>query len=372
MPLYHHIAAYFRDRILTGAIPAGTRLPTEFEIAKEHDVSRGTVRQALHTLVSEGIVERVQGRGTFVRAAAFTPAKETATGERRIGLILPYMRDQLVLDILIGVENAAKARGYQVSVTFSNEQVEQQMRDIARLRADRVAGLIIFPLSDVTYDESIWQLRADDKPFVLVDRYFPNLDSDYVVVDNISGGYRATEHLIILGHTRIGFAYAGADEMITTSIRDRYKGYRRALQDYGVPFDKSLVMRMPRVVLAEKTSLYEAVLQQPDRPSAFFAVNDHEVLAIIYAARRCGVQLPHDLALVGFDDLSYAEHLSPALTTVAQPRTDVGLRAGHLLVNRIEQHTGPFEHIVLPTSLVVRESCGARLRVQQRQALLDS
>src|SRR5215204_692503 len=97
---------------------------------------------------------------------------------------------QLDLDILIGVEHAAKSRGYQVSFAYAEESQEELDRDIGRLRADNIAGMIIFPVSDATYDESIWQLAADRVPFVLVDRYFPDLDTDYVVADNQGGGYR--------------------------------------------------------------------------------------------------------------------------------------------------------------------------------------
>src|SRR5215211_3852758 len=109
---YAQLSAHFRERILDGSLPAGTRLPTELELVQQHRISRGTVRQALNTLVHEGFIERVAGRGTFVRAAQ-PPAAAQALGEKRIGLVLPYMRDQLMLDIMIGVEHAVKSRGYQ-------------------------------------------------------------------------------------------------------------------------------------------------------------------------------------------------------------------------------------------------------------------
>ncbi|HJZ48205.1 MAG TPA: substrate-binding domain-containing protein, partial [Roseiflexaceae bacterium] len=277
-----------------------------------------------------------------------------------------YMDGPLDLDILISVEHAAKSRGYQVSFAYAEESLEQQDRDINRLHEDRVAGLIIFPVSDVAYDESIWRLHAEGVPFVLVDRYFPDLDCDYVVADNMGGGYRATEHLIILGHTRIGFIYSSKGSLLTTSVRDRWEGYRRALHEYGQPYDETLVFQWPAVSQSSTSDIADQFLLRGDRPSAVFAVNDAVALELLRTAQRVGLRVPEDLALVGFDDLNFAAHLSPPLTTVAQPRMDVGLRAGHLLLNRIEGHGGPPRHIELPTSLIVRESCGARQRVRRQ------
>ena len=361
MARYAQLITHFRQRILDGSLSPGARLPTELELAREHRVSRGTVRHALSTLVNEGLIERVQGRGTFVCQLP-QPAAVPQPAEKRIGLVLHYMDGPLDLDILIGVEHAAKSRGYQISFAYAEESLEQQDRDIARLQADRVAGLIIFPVSDVTYDESIWRLQADSVPFVLVDRYFPDLDTDYVVADNVAGGYRATEHLIILGHTHIGFVYSNKGSLLTTSVRDRWEGYRKALLEYGCPYDETLICQQPRPTDGREP--YAELLSRHDRPSAIFAINDSIALDVMREAQRRGLRVPEDLALVGFDDLNFAEHLSPPLTTVAQPRMDLGLRAGNLLINRIEGQSGPPKHIELPTSLVVRESCGARLRVR--------
>jgi GntR family transcriptional regulator, arabinose operon transcriptional repressor len=354
--LHTQLIAQLRQQILDGSLPPGSRLPTENELALDLRVSRGTVRQALSALESEGLLDRTQRRGTFVRhSSAPRPA------ERRIGLVLSRLGSQLDLDILIGVENAAKSRGYQVSFAYAEERIEEQTRDIIRLRADRVAGLIIFPVSDVAYDEAIDQLQNDGMPLVLVDRYLTSLDTDYVGPDNSGGGYRATEHLIILGHTRIGFVYGSISTLVTTSVRDRFDGYRRALETYGLPYDESLVVQLPWAEAPDALSQYEWFLARPNRPSAIFAVNDDIALKLMQAAQGRRISVPQDLAIVGFDDLSVAAHLSPPLTTVAQPRMDVGLRAGNLLINRIEGHSGPKKQIELPTSLIVRASCGARL-----------
>ncbi len=363
MTRYAQIRGYFRERILDGSLPPGSQLPTEFEIAREHHVSRGTVRHAIESLVHEGLVERTQGRGTFVRKTVL-PMPQPQAAERRLGLLLNRHGGQLDLDILVGVDHAAKSRGYQVSFAYAEDNVEQQDRDITRLLDDRVAGLIIFPVSNTAYDAAIWRLKDQGVPFVLVDRYFPDLDSDYVVCDNVSGAYRAVEHLLILGHKRIAFVYSDVDGLHTTSVRDRWQGYRNALADYGLPYNDSLVVQKPPLAHATMDNTYTDFLAQSDRPSAVFAVNDHEALAILRAAQQCGLRVPEDLALVGFDDLHFAQHLNPPLTTVAQPRLEIGLRAGNLLINRVEGQDGPDRHIELPTSLVVRGSCGARLRVR--------
>jgi GntR family transcriptional regulator, arabinose operon transcriptional repressor len=364
---YAQLMSHIRERILDGSLPAGARLPTELEIAAEHQISRGTVRQAMSALVNEGLLERVRGRGTFVRPLLPIASPALRPAERRIGLVLAHSSgSQLDLDILIGVEHAAKSRGYQVSFAYAEESLEELDRDINRLRADNIAGMIIFPVSDASYDESIWRLAADRVPFVLVDRYFPDLDSDYVVADNLGGGYRATEHLLILGHRRVGFVYSSKGTLLTTSVRDRWQGYRRALLEYGQLYDEQLVFQWPHRSNTDPAGASDHLLLREGGPTAIFAVSDAVALELLQAAQRVGLRVPEDLALVGFDDLSFAAHLSPPLTTIAQPRLDVGLRAGHLLINRIEgQGTSP-RHIDLPTSLIVRESCGARLQVRRQ------
>lgn len=362
--LYIQLVNHYRDLIQTGALAPGARLPTELELAQVHEISRNTVRQAMSALVNEGLLERHQGRGTFVRELLVQKDQESVA-EKRIGVMLCYAGDQLNMEILIGIEQAAKSHGYQVSFAYSEENSAQQARDIERLRNDRVAGLIVFPLSDEEHDPVIAQLQGTDTPLVLVDRYLPGLATDYVVADNFTGGYRATEHLLILGHTRIGFMHGAVGGLHTSSVHDRWEGYRAALRDHQLPYDESLICTSPQALRLGAHEPYVDFLARPGRPSAVFVVTDNIVPKVYQAARHCGLRIPEDLAIVGFDDLIFAAHLSPPLTTIAQSRVDIGLRAGHLLISRIEGRGGPIQRIELPTSLIVRESCGARQRIQQ-------
>lgn len=372
MARYKEVFERLRTQIIGQELAVGTKLPSELELAQAHGVSRGTVRQALDLLVQEGCVERIQGKGTFVRLQDHSIKANRDSSERRIGLILPYMRDQLSLDILIGVEQAVKSRGYQFSFAYADERVEQQARDIQRMLADRVAGLVIFPVSNMSYDSSIWQLKAEGIPFVLIDRYFPDLDCDRVTADNFGGAYRATEHLIILGHTQIAFLYDGLADLRTTSVNDRFAGYRQALSDYHIPFDQKRILQIDKLKNDGLADPFVELLQKPNRPQAIFAVNDFLALRLLQAARRCGIVVPNELALIGFDDVTLSAHISPALTTVGQPRVEIGFSTGNLLLNRIEGYDGPYTHTVLPTNLIVRESCGARLHVSRNSESLEN
>lgn len=375
LSLHQQLTNYFREHILSGHLTEGTRLPTELELAAEHQISRDTIRKALSQLVEEGLLERIQGRGTFVhhsiggtfvnRSIVGTTLGAPSAFDKRIAIILNRPPTaQLNMNILISVEQALKLSGYHVSFTYAEEDQAQQARDIARFRADHVKGLIIFPVSDTAYDEAIWQLQEEHFPLVLIDRYYPDLRVDYVGPDNVNGGFRATEHLLILGHQRIGFCHTHIETLHTTSVHDRWEGYRKALEEYGIGYDESLIVPNKLVSKADALKSYVELLQRPDRPSAIFAVNDLVALDILQAARLCNLRVPEDVALVGFDNLSFASHIHPPLTTVAQPLVDIGLRAGNLLINRIERQAGPPKHIELPTHLIVRESCGARQRVQ--------
>lgn len=364
--LHYQLTTYFREHILSGRFPEGMRLPTEFELATEHQISRDTIRRALSQLVEEGLLERVQGRGTFVKSVPARPASKAPLNfEKRAAIILNRPPTaQLNMDILIAVEQALKLGNYHVSFTYAEEDQAQLARDIDRFLADHVKGFIIFPVSDTSYDEAIWRLQNEHFPLVLIDRYYPDLDTDYVGPDNVGGAYRVTEHLLILGHKRIGFWHSHLETRQTTSVRDRWEGYRRALEEYSITPDERMIVPNKVVSKAEIVECYVSILRQPDRPSAIFATNDLVALDILQAARLCGLRIPEDLALVGFDDLSFAAHVHPPLTTIVQPLTDIGLRAGSLLISRMERQAGAPKHLELPTHLIVRDSCGARLRVK--------
>jgi len=348
------------------AIGPGMAVYTRYARVLDAEGETISVRQALALLANEGLIERVQGRGTFVIQPRSNGSPVTQPKQKQIGLVLNRtLRTHLTMNLLVGVEQAAKSHGYNVSFTYAEGEQDQQARDIARLQANHVLGMIIWAMGDTTHDNSIQQLQTDQFPLVLIDRYFPGLAIDYVGSDNIGGGYRATEHLLILGHRRIGFVFAQEETLQTTSVYERWQGYCKALQKYEVPYDETLVVPDVRKLQSGAREGLVEFLQSPDRPSAIFAVNDYIALDVLQAARAIHLRIPEDLAVVGFDDQEFAAHVHPPLTTIKQQFIDIGLRAGTLVINRIEGIAGPPKHIELPTSLIIRESCGAQLHVKK-------
>lgn len=370
-PLYVQLAQYIRDKVRDGTFKPNYAIPSEFELAREFNVSRSTVRQAISELVHEGVLARVSGKGTYVSSDPFKQDFLARSGV--IGLIQPYLRDSFFTLITLSIESTTRAKGYQLMLSITDNKYEQHQRSVRQLLSKKVDGLIIFLPDNYPLDEITLSLVEQKFNFVLIDRYLPGVDVSYVVSDNFGGAYQAVEHLIKLGHRRIGFVTRPS--LQTTSVRDRVEGYRRALLDHGLPFDQSLVCDSLKTSVSEMeffgtargNSLHDVeviaeFLKHEERPSAIFAVNDLVALATLEAASRLGLRIPEDIALVGFDDIDIVSHLETPLTTVAQDKYAIGAQAAQLLIDKIEGKEKGNRQIVVPTKLIVRRSCGTDAR----------
>ncbi len=358
IPLYLQISEILKQQILRAEIPSGANLAAEPDLCAEFGVARGTIRQALGKLESEGYVRREQGRGTFVVWGIRRAVTQQLVGNQ-IGFVVPYVRDSFVANILLGAERAATEHNLSITFKHVENDVRRQAEVLKELVEQQLAGILLYPVNS-DGDDTLRHLLQSGYPLVLVDRYLRGIPADFVMSDHFGGMLRATQHLIQLGHRRIGYV-SWRDPSI--SLEHRAAGYRQALLEMGIPFDPAITLEVegyPRIPLEP----LQALLSSHLGVTAVAAANDQIALAVYQAARTLGVRVPEDLALVGFDNLDFTQHLDTPLTTVEQPAFEIGQLAVQALVRRINDEETPQQRIILPTRLVIRQSCGAGLALQ--------
>jgi LacI family transcriptional regulator len=236
----------------------------------------------------------------------------------------------------------------------SDEDPGKEEAYLRLLAARRVDGLILAPAGEP--HPYLDRLVRDGFPLVFLDREVADLPVAAVLLDSVVAAESAVRHLIGLGHRRIGMI-AGRPRISSTT--DRVAGYERALAAAGIPFDPDLVVSGGSRAEGGAAAA-EALLEVTPRPTALFIGNNLMTIGAVGAIQQHGLAIPGDIAVVGFDDFSWADVFRPRLTTVAQPTYDLGTVAAELLVRRIEgAEVDPAPRVVLPGRLIVRESCGA-------------
>ncbi len=357
LPLYIQIKEHLRSAILGGSLEPGQPLPVEGELARQYGVSAITIKHSLRDLASEGLVVRIKRKGTFVSPRVEARAQRSRT----MALVIPDIEDLFLSEIYRGVAAAAREADYQVTILSSDRDSTVEAENLRSLGKHGETGAIIFPHWGRTNAELIVDLKRRGVPFVLVNRFFRDIQTDYVVADNLGGACQAIEHLIELGHRRIGCI--GWVEC--TAVDDRLEGYRLALGRHGIAYDEHLVRsiltegRQNYVDIEPATGGYNemrALLELQPRPTAVFAVSDRLVAGALRAVAEKELCVPQDVALVGFDNLRYAVDLD--LTTVAQPAFETGRQAATILLAKTHMPADGYSQIVLPVEFIVRGSSG--------------
>jgi LacI family transcriptional regulator len=203
--------------------------------------------------------------------------------------------------------------------------------------------------------EAYNKLVSYDMPTVLVDRYVTGQNVPAVVVDNFRGGYIAAEHLIQLGHQCIGAIVRPVE---LSHSQGRLQGYMAALHDHGLEVDQDLIAP-GGYYLENGRRAFRQLIELNPRPTAIFAYNDIMAIGALRAAHQCGLRVPEDLSIIGFDDIPEADFTCPALTTISQAKFDMGRKGAELLLQMIDGQVLPVEDApLLVPRLVVRESTG--------------
>ena len=323
------------------------------DVAKHAGVGVGTVSRVLND--SEGVRETTRLRvKAAIDALNYSPspvARHLSGGKAMaIGVIVPFFTNASVVKRLQGIVSVLANSEYDL-VLFDVESTEN--RDILLtniLRRKLVDGLIILSLRPT--DSDMEQFLLAGVPGVIVDASHPQLNS--VIVDNVAGGRLATQHLIDLGHTKIGFISDYPDNPFNISpVQDRHEGYLSALDQAGIPMRPDYY-REGTLDSQEARCLALELLSLADPPTAIFAYSDTQAIGVLEAARELEMRVPQDLSVIGFDDIEAAEYMQ--LTTVRQSLFDSGVTGARLLLDTMAQIPSAPQEILLPTELVIRSS----------------
>lgn len=347
--LSHQIYEYIKSQIQAGAYPDG-KLPTENELAQQFFVSRITTKNAMKQLAEEGLIVRIQGKGSFVSQSSseglphFSPPPPKT--QKTIALIMGGYTSSFGLDVLNGAIMKAQSRGAHLIVASSNNDQQLETELISSFMNAGVKGIVVQPAHGEMYSRQIIQALYSGYPIVMLDRRMQGIDAPFVGVDNRALSRSAVNHLIQSGHRDIALL-ALADERSST-ILERMEGFMDACVDNHVAVNKDLWLVNLNSAFNQPPELlnvldtYENYVEQIQQHllahpeiTAIFGTEYRVSKAAWEALRRLGRKTPEDVSLVSFDmDSSYVG--SHTMSYIKQPQHELGQRAVELLLDAVD------------------------------------
>lgn len=326
------------------------------EVAKRAGVSLGTVSNVLNRpeIVAEETRRRVQLAIEEIGFVRNGSARQLRAGNSQyIGLVMLDVANPFFTEVARGVEDAANEAGYVVILCNSDDSVEKESHYLQVLEEQRARGVLITPVqNDASY---LQRFRKRGIAVVLLDRPSKIKDLCSVAVDDVKGGELATSHLLDRGHERIGFVHG---PLSIRQCADRRRGVMRAVRTAGLDPDQVIVDITTSAQNArEGEESVDKLLHARIRPTAVFCANDLLALGVMRGLIKHGMSIPKDFALVGYDDVEFASVLSTPLTSIRQPKYELGRTAAEMLIDEaIHPTSHQHKHIVYQPELIVRES----------------
>lgn len=338
-------------------------MSTILDVARLASVSTATVSRVINS--PESVREETRKKVFLAMEKCNYKYNALARGfvtkrSNTIGLIIPTISNPVFADSTLGVQEYADGKNIKVILGNSYYKYSQEENLVKVLRESQVDGLI---LTTTNLKGDVLKSLVDDNfPFVLLFSTIKGGPFSAVGIDNYRGGYLATEHLVSLGHKRIGMV-AGNFSMTDRSYH-RWHGYKSCLRNNEIPYDKELLVQTDYSLSGGRDSI-KKLLGLPSPPTAVFCSNDYIALGALKGARETGLALPEELSIVGFDDMQTASYMVPALTTIRQPAYEMGRRAAELLLKQTEKPSKPVQDM-METTLIVRESTTTASRVESK------
>jgi DNA-binding LacI/PurR family transcriptional regulator len=321
------------------------------DVAKKAGVGVGTVSRVLND--SEAVSQPTRHKVlSAIADLDYTPnanARRLSLGKTMaIAVIAPFFTRPSVVERLRGIEHTLVADGYDL-VLYNVETVHRRDECFLNVpRRERVDGLLIISLMPT--DEDARRLAQAKIPVVLIDTGHSQFNR--VIIDDVAGSYKATRHLIDLGHHKIAYLSDYIENPFNfQQIRDRYAGYRQALREANIPFRPDYHQQGEHSLI-EARRLAHHLLSSNDPPTAIFAFSDTQAIGVLEAAQELGVRVPEQLSVIGYDDIEIAAPLH--LTTIRQSLYASGIQGSQMLLKALVADSQNPQEVVLPTKLIVR------------------
>jgi len=351
IPKYYQLEEYLKDMIRSGSILPKQKLPSESELVRQFKISRHTVRHAFSKLENEGWIYREQGKGTF---CAYRGSKK----EQRIAVLTTYISDYIFPYIIRGIEETLCELGFSFSLASTGNNKQKEEECLKRILEQDIYGVIVEPTKSARLNINLKYYQELDRrkiPYIFLHAAYPDLNSAYIIMDDVKGGFLATEHLLKLGHRKIAGIFL-ADDL--QGVR-RQEGFLSALQEYNVTINENFLGNYTTEEMFSFPYHFTMnLLQTEDPPTAIVCYNDQIAIQVIEAIRRRNMKIPRDISVVGYDNSNLAVATEIKLTTINHPKDVMGKHVARLIVDMIEGKEKKPCFVYQP-ELIIRDSCSA-------------
>ncbi|ATL47612.1 LacI family transcriptional regulator [Chitinophaga caeni] len=329
------------------------------DIAKQAGVSPTTVSfvlngKAKEKRISEQVSKKILKIASKLKYKPNQLARGLRTGKTKtIGLIVEDIANLFFANVAKIVEEEADKYGYKVLYGSTEDNVDKAKGLMEVLEYRQVDGYIITPTAQM--EKEIEALRHARKPMVLLDRYIPNVPTNYVMVNNFQGAYDAANHLLNRGYTKIGLVTIASDQI---QMKERIDGFSAAMKAANAAFPKKMIKKISFHISKEESirEIKNFVESNPQMEGIFFATNYLGIYGL-EALKEMGVAIGKDLAFISFDDHDLFRLYTPGITCIAQPIHDIARNVIQVLMNELNNNKKEVNQIILPAQLVVRDSC---------------
>src|SRR5260221_3438822 len=333
LPVYVRVADDLRTKLGHPPFDYDTLLPSEMDLGKAYNLSRGTIRKALDILANEGLISRQPGRGTIILSPG---AKDK--GRYRIEVVWSIIR-AMNSEMFAGLESHVAEAGCDLLFSTSEHEPEKEAQILSRLVNTDIDGVVLYGTGDKSNNGLLRTLVDKQIPLVLLDRFVPELRDEvcWVTSANEQGAYEVTQHLLELGHRRIAHIVWTPDNEDISTLVARRAGYQQAMSESSLASDSAPILSLcgPAWYQSHFPDLFGAFLEE-HKPTALFFNSDSAAFRAFPLLEERGIHIPHDVSMAGFDSLWLPFDFNPLnLTSITPNFTRLGPEAGRAVVEMI-------------------------------------